>query len=315
MNNSKKILIYTEKSEEARKRKRVLAIKKQNKRSVKGTFTLADSEKTFTSLSSTKKLSLISINAALYAVAIAVTSPIPTPWGVGHFRPGVVIPAFFTVVFGPIIGGVGAAIGCFLGDFALSFFGLTTPLLSLIAGVPGNFGGFYVLGWLISKRRSLASFVISSFVALIVGNLVAALGVLAYFWFIVPSWASWPMNMKIAVVSGLTLFWVVTMVIFVIPLVPIIVSYVEPSLRRMGMIGEVSNLTWNNSFSLIKSTVSIALILAAIYCLVALTPGGAMIFAGVLPPEILLIGSVVVSASGFIFIYLMKKVERFSSLK
>jgi len=315
MNNSKKILIYTEKSEEARKRKCVLAIKKQNKRSVKGTFTLADSEKTFTSLSSTKKLSLISINAALYAVAIAVTSPIPTPWGVGHFRPGVVIPAFFTVVFGPIIGGVGAAIGCFLGDFALSFFGLTTPLLSLIAGVPGNFGGFYVLGWLISKRRSLASFVISSFVALIVGNLVAALGVLAYFWFIVPSWASWPMNMKIAVVSGLTLFWVVTMVIFVIPLVPIIVSYVEPSLRRMGMIGEVSNLTWNSSFSLIKSTVSIALILAAIYCLVALTPGGAMIFAGVLPPEILLIGSVVVSASGFIFTYLMKKVERFSSLK
>ena len=266
-------------------------------------------------MSSTKKLSLISINAALYAVAIAVTSPIPTPWGVGHFRPGVVIPAFFTVVFGPIIGGVGAAIGCFLGDFALSFFGLTTPLLSLIAGVPGNFGGFYVLGWLISKRRSLASFVISSFVALIVGNLVAALGVLAYFWFIVPSWASWPMNMKIAVVSGLTLFWVVTMVIFVIPLVPIIVSYVEPSLRRMGMIGEVSNLTWNSSFSLIKSTVSIALILAAIYCLVALTPGGAMIFAGVLPPEILLIGSVVVSASGFIFTYLMKKVERFSSLK
>ena len=290
-------------------------MKNKNKRSVKGTFTLADSEKTFTSLSSTKKLSLISINAALYAVAIAVTSPIPTPWGVGHFRPGVVIPAFFTVVFGPIIGGVGAAIGCFLGDFALSFFGLTTPLLSLIAGVPGNFGGFYVLGWLISKRRSLASFVISSFVALIVGNLVAALGVLAYFWFIVPSWASWPMNMKIAVVSGLTLFWVVTMVIFVIPLVPIIVSYVEPSLRRMGMIGEVSNLTWNNSFSLIKSTVSIALILAAIYCLVALTPGGAMIFAGILPPEILLIGSVVVSASGFIFTYLMKKVERFSSLK
>ncbi|HIE18164.1 TPA: hypothetical protein EYP75_00405 [Candidatus Bathyarchaeota archaeon] len=286
----------------------------QKIRRVKETFTLADNKELHAALSATKQLSLISINAALYAVAIAVTSPIPTPWGVGHFRPGVVIPAFFTVVFGPIIGGVGAAIGCFLGDFALSFFGLTTPLLSLIAGVPGNFVGFYVLGLLISKRRSLASFVMSSFVALIVGNLVAALGVLAYFWFVVPSWASWPMSMKIAVVSGLTLFWVVTMVIFVVPLVPIIVSYVEPSLKRMG-IGEVSNLSWSNSISLIKSTVSIALILAAIYSLVALSPGGKMIFAGVLPPEILLIGSVVVFASGFIFTYLMKKVERFSSLR
>ncbi len=271
-------------------------------------------EETRETLSAAKRLSLISINAALYAVAIAVTSPIPTPWGVGHFRPGVVIPAFFTVVFGPIVGGVGAAIGCFLGDFALSFFGLTTPLLSLIAGVPGNFAGFYVLGWLISKRRSLTFFVISSFVALIVGNLVAALGVLAYFLFIVPNWVSWPLSMKIAVVSGLTLFWVVTMVIFVIPLVPIVVSYVEPSLRRMGF-EEVSNLSWNSPYSLIKSSTIIALILAVIYCIVTISPEGELIFAGVLPPEILLIGSAVVFASGFIFVYLTKKIERFSSLK
>jgi len=264
--------------------------------------------------SAAMRLSLISINAALYAIAIAVTSPIPTPWGVGHFRPGVVIPAFFTVVFGPIVGGVGAAIGCFLGDFALSFFGLTTPLLSLIAGVPGNFAGFYVLGWLMSKRRSVNSFVISSFVALSVGNLTAALGVLAYFWFVVPSWASWPLSLKIAVVSGLTLFWVVTMVIFVVPLVPIIVSYVEPSLRRMGIKG-VLNLTWNDSFSLIKSSGIIALILVTIYGFVSITPGGEKIFAGVLPPEILLIGSAVVFVSGLLFAYLTKKFERFSSSK
>jgi len=273
-----------------------------------------DNKETCETLSAAKKFSLISINAALYAVAIAITSPIPTPWGVGHFRPGVVIPAFFTVVFGPIVGGIGAAIGCFLGDFALSFFGLTTPLLSLIAGVPGNFAGFYVLGWLLSKRRSLTSFIISSFVALIVGNLVAALGVLGYFWFIVPSWALLPLSMKIAVVSGLTLFWVVTMIIFVIPLVPIMVSYVEPSLRRMG-IKDVSNLSWSSSSSVIKSSTIIALFLTVIYCIVTLIPGGGLIFAGVLPPEILLIGSVVILASGLIFAYLTKKVERFSSLK
>jgi len=278
---------------------------------IKGKHQPSDNNKEIdATLSRATRLSLISINAALYAVAIAVTSPIPTPWGIGHFRPGVVIPAFFTVIFGPIIGGVGAAIGCFLGDFALSFFGLTTPLLSLIAGVPGNFVGFYVLGWFTSRWRSVSSFVISSLVALIIGNLIAALGVLAYFWFIVPSWASWPISMKVAVVSGLTIFWVVTMVIFVVPLVPVIVSYIEPSLRRMGMKG-TSTLVWNNSFNLIKSFGVITLVLAVIYGLVTITPGGSLIFAGVLPPEILLIGSVVTFSSGLIFAYLTKKVERF----
>jgi len=277
-----------------------------------GEDSAAESGETHATFSAATRLSLISINAALYAVAIAITSPIPTPWGVGHFRPGVVIPAFFAVVFGPFIGGVGAAIGCFLGDFALSFFGLTTPLLSLIAGVPGNLVGFYVLGWLTSRWRSVSSFVISSLVALIIGNLIAALGVLVYFWFVVPDWASWPMNLKIAVVSGLTLFWVVTMVIFVVPLVPVIVSYVEHSLRRMGIKG-VSSLVWNGSFSLIKSFGIISLILAAIYGIVTVTPKGELIFAGVLPPEILLIGSGVVFISGLIFAYLTIKVERFHS--
>src|SRR3990170_8513552 len=87
------------------------------------------------------KLSLISISAALYAVAIALTAFIPTPWGVGSFRPGVLIPAFFALIYGPIVGGVGAAIGCFIGDLVQSTFGLTNPLLSLVAGVPGNFVG------------------------------------------------------------------------------------------------------------------------------------------------------------------------------
>ena len=64
----------------------------------------------------TFKLSLISISAALYALAIVPTSFIPTPWGVGNIRPGVLIPALFAVVYGPIIGRVGAAIGCFIGE-------------------------------------------------------------------------------------------------------------------------------------------------------------------------------------------------------
>jgi len=257
-------------------------------------------------------LSLISITAALYAVAIAVTSPIPTPWGVGHFRPGVVVPAFFAVVFGPIIGGVGAAIGCFLGDFALSFFGLTNPLLSLVAGVPGNLVGFYLLGWLVSKRRSWSSFILSSFISLVVGNLIAALGVIGYFWFIVPEWASWPIGLKMATTIGLTFFWVVTMIVFVVPLVPVLVMYIEPTLMRIGVRG-FSNLSCGKPANIVKSSVVIALILAALYVTVMFIPGGNFIFAGVIPPELVLLASAVVFASGLFFAVLAEKVGKVSS--
>lgn len=249
-------------------------------------------------------LSLISISAALYAVAISITSPLPTPWGVGHFRPGVVIPAFFTVIFGPLVGGFGAAIGCFIGDFALSFFGLTTPLLSLIAGVPGNFVAFYLLGWFISKRRSWHSFILSSFVAIVVGNLIAALGVLGYFWFIIPDWASWSINAKLTITLGLTFFWVVTMIVFVVPLVPLLVTYIQPSLMRMGV---RSNPNWGKPLDLVKSSGIVASILAGLYVLVMFIPGGNLIFAGVVPSELLLLTSAIVFGFGLIFAYFSRK--------
>jgi len=252
-------------------------------------------------------VALISVNAALYAVAIAVTSPIPTPWGVGHFRPGVVIPAFFAVVFGPVVGGVGAAIGCFLGDFALSFFGLTTPLLSLVAGVPGNLIGFFVLGWLVSKRRTLASFVVSNFVALTLGNLIAALGVV-YSGFII-DWVLLPTEVKVSIVMGLTLFWLVTMIVFVTPLVPVLVYYVEPTLAKIGIRG-VSNLKWKSGRDIVKASSIVALVLVAIYILVVFIPGGNQLFAGVVPSELLLLAASVVFLSGAVFAALSKKIMK-----
>jgi len=259
-------------------------------------------------------LALISINAALYAIAIAATSPIPTPWGIGNFRPGVVIPAFFSVVFGPFVGGIGAAIGCFLGDFALSFFGLTTPLLSLVAGVPGNFVGFYVLGWLYTKRRSLSSFILSNFVALFAGNLVAALGVLAYFLYIVPTWVSWPINLQVAVVIGLTLFWVTTMVVFVTPLVPVLVIYIEPTLSKIGVKG-VSNLKPSSKADIFKSTGLVTLILVAVYVLVMFMPDGSQLFAGTVPPEFLLLSAGVIFVTGLVFAFLSEKLLKNMSQK
>lgn len=251
-------------------------------------------------------LSLISISAALYAVAIAVTSAIPTPWGVGNFRPGVVIPAFFAVVFGPLIGGVGAAIGTFIGDFALSFFGLSNPLLSLIAGVPGNFFGFYLLGWLTSKRRSWSSFIANSFASLVVGNLIAAAGVVLYYWFVVPDWALYPLDLKMTILLGLTFFWVTTMIVFVLPLVPVLVAYIEPSMSEIGIIG-IKGLRQGKPNDIVKSSIVVSAVLLVLYVLVKFVPGGNSLFAGVLPSELLLIAAVVVFIFGMILAFLARK--------
>jgi hypothetical protein len=220
-----------------------------------------------------------------------------------------VVPAFFSVVFGPFIGGVGAAIGCFLGDFALSFFGLTTPLLSLIAGVPGNLVGFYVLGWLFSKRRSFSSFILSNFIALFIGNIVAAFGVLAYFVYIIPDWALWPINLQISVVVGLTLFWVCTMVVFVTPLVPVMVTYIEPTLSKIGVKG-VSNFEISSKVNMIKSSSLVSLFLVVIYIVVSFVPGGAQLFAGTIPPELLLLSAAVIFITGLLFAALSEKLMK-----
>lgn len=88
----------------------------------------------------------------LYAAVgymIYLLTPITTPGvGIVRFWPSVVIPAVFAVLFGPMVGGLGAAIGIFVSDLLIH----GDPLLSLSAGVTSNFIGFYLLGY-ISRRR------------------------------------------------------------------------------------------------------------------------------------------------------------------
>lgn len=91
----------------------------------------------------------IVINAALYAAGSYTTAYIPSPWGVGQFRPAVVIPALFSVVFGPWAGGVGAALGTLIADSLKH--GAIYPG-SLFASVPGNFVGFFLMGCLFKKK-------------------------------------------------------------------------------------------------------------------------------------------------------------------
>jgi hypothetical protein len=91
----------------------------------------------------------LALNIALYvAVGYIFYSLIPISYGGVRFWPPVLVPAVFAVVFGPLVGGIGAAIGIFISD---ALFG-NNLLLSLIAGVTSNFVAFYLIGYIAKKK-------------------------------------------------------------------------------------------------------------------------------------------------------------------
>ncbi len=93
---------------------------------------------------------MLGICAAMYAVIGRLTDLGLTFIGVA-FWPAAVIPAIFAVLYGPWVGGTGAAIGIFVRD--MLFHG--DPLLSLTAGVTSNFVMFFIIGYV--SQRSLDS--------------------------------------------------------------------------------------------------------------------------------------------------------------
>lgn len=215
--------------------------------------------------------------AALYAVAKAATAFIPTPWGIGQFAPGVVVPAFFTIVFGPLVGALGAGIGVFVGDLYLSTFGLTNPFLSLIAGVPANFVGFYLLGWLMYKWGSWRLFIWASLAGLVVGNLIAASVVVFYISTFLG--AFWPLDVQLATTIGFTLFWITTMLPFVLAIVPALVKVVSKS--RLSSLTSGSWLKWRavSPSTTVKDSITVAAIFVAITLILVLTPMGDLLSA------------------------------------
>lgn len=104
----------------------------------------------------TLTVTLTGLNAALYATVgymtfLGIFTPVI---GVVRFWPGVFIPAVFAALFGPMVGGVGAAIGIFISDMVIH----GNPLLSLTVGVPANFIMFYIIGYFTKhefKRKPL----------------------------------------------------------------------------------------------------------------------------------------------------------------
>jgi len=91
------------------------------------------------------KLILTAVNAAVYAGIGALWTVFPLMFFGVRFWPQVFAPAVFSVLFGPWVGGVGAAIGIFIAD---TVYGHHDALLSLLVGVPSNLVGFFVIGWL-----------------------------------------------------------------------------------------------------------------------------------------------------------------------
>jgi len=97
-------------------------------------------------------VAMIGVSAALYAIVgvltnMGIVSPVV---GVVKFWPAVIVPAIFAVLFGPWVGGIGAAIGIFVSDMVQPGHGIA--LLSLTVGSTSNFAGFYLIG-LISRRN------------------------------------------------------------------------------------------------------------------------------------------------------------------
>ena len=97
-------------------------------------------------------IAMIAISAALYAIVgiitnLGIVSPVV---GVVKFWPAVIVPGIFAVLFGPWVGGIGAAIGIFVSDMVQPGHGI--PLLSFTVGCTSNFAGFYLVGLIAQKK-------------------------------------------------------------------------------------------------------------------------------------------------------------------
>ena len=126
------------------------------------------------SIPTSLQLATTAINAALYAAVGALWTIFPiTAFGV-RFWPQVFVPGAFAVLFGPWAGGVGAALGIFIADV---LYGHHDALLSLLVGVPSNFLGFFIIGWIAQKGLAGTFKRILLFVGLLIPIALAAFGI------------------------------------------------------------------------------------------------------------------------------------------
>ncbi|MGB9730133.1 MAG: hypothetical protein ACP5GU_08725 [Thermoprotei archaeon] len=156
-------------------------------------------------------VTLIAICASLYAVAAYLTAYIESPWGMGQFRPAVVIPLLFST-FNPWIGAVGGALGTLITD-SIKHGYIYPP--SLIAAVPGHIIGLSLYGYMV-RKFTWTRFIIASIISLIIANFIVAVLYIPYVTGI----------FNVPLIIGLTLWWYITMLPFALFVGPILIKAV-----------------------------------------------------------------------------------------
>jgi len=167
-----------------------------------------------------------SLGSALYAVGAYATAYIQSPWGVGQFRPAVVVPSVFAVLFGPFVGGLSAALGTLVAD---SLKHMTLYIPSLVAAAPSNFAAFYLFGKLVENRFRWPRFIASSILALAVGNGTCAVLYTLY----KAAIGSIPAQLVPGLSVGLTAWWFSTMLPFQLLAVPPILRALAKALPQL----------------------------------------------------------------------------------
>ena len=175
-------------------------------------------------MNKTQTLTLISLNASLYTIVGYLTYAGIIVQGV-RFWPAVVIPAVFSVLFGPLVGGVGAAIGIFISDILLH--GML--FLSLSVGVTSNFIAFYILGYFI-KEYSLKRYLIVSTISLLVGSVIIGVGVWGWSQFFTMPGMSEVSPMPVVGAFSTFLWTFISEIPFLLILVPPIIEAVKRAL-------------------------------------------------------------------------------------
>jgi hypothetical protein len=168
----------------------------------------------------TLDVAAFAMNAGLYAALgyiLYYVLPLTAPgFGTVRFWPSVIIPAVFAVLFGPWVGGFGAAVGIFISDMFIH----GNPVLSLMAGVPSNLAMFALIGYITKKNINwkipmagcglltallvwIAYYVLSAdlalfFSAIIVGSYIALVVLIA----VTPKWRGFEVGSTVGLFVG-----------------------------------------------------------------------------------------------------------------
>lgn len=228
-----------------------------------------------------------------------------------------VIPAIFATLFGPFVGGIGAALGTLVAD---SIKHGELYVRSLVSAVPGNFIGFYLFGWLMKRRFSWENFVKTSQVTLLISNVIVAFLYVYYRVFVDVSYPVAFANAWIYISLGLVAWWYVTMLPFVLLLGPPLIRAVASAFP--GLVSEqigssnVRSEVLRRSFSvamtipgLIMLLIGIATVLADPNQLLSLNIAASpLILAGM--QVMFIVGAVILLALGILILATGKLIVR-----